>query len=317
MLHQVMAHPLTVRKENLAKGANTTPGSCLIQRLPRMAVKTLWSPTGTRCRSYQGVLIPTARVCGAPPLGTDSGQPPNHRVYTATQGLLLLIESPSTSPLWFGLWGGGQAPPPPNLLGCAMAVVVVVPALAPGVYCQGPSLAWPYSRHQILLPSARHSKSGEGRPFLSCRGHMSLKRTAQNSFFGTEILGTMPTLGDSHSSNFAGNIVSNGSNHPPPIRSVASDIGSVFPDRSVGALHPQLWSAVCNHSSEAVLPTSEAFLEPMLGANARCEVCTIPRDDHTMTPPPPPLKHLICQKTPNSPPLQPPPQPPSPIFKVD
>ena len=33
--------------------------------------------------------------------------------------------------------------------------------------------------------------------------HMSLKRTARNIFFGTEILGTMPTLGDNHSSNFA------------------------------------------------------------------------------------------------------------------
>ena len=59
---------------------------------------------------------------------------------------------------------------------------------------------------------------------------MSLKRTARNFFLGTEILGTMPTLGDSHSSNFASNIVSNGSNHAPPIGSVASDIGSVFPD---------------------------------------------------------------------------------------
>ena len=54
-----------------------------------------------------------------------------------------------------------------------------------------------------------------------------------------------------------------------------------------------LWSAICNHTSEALLPTSEAFLELILGGYARCEECTIPRDDHTMTPPP---KHLICQK---------------------
>ena len=57
-------------------------------------------------------------------------------------------------------------------------------------------------------------------------------------FVGTKILGTMPTLGDTHSSDFAGHIVSNVCNHPPPMGSVASDIGSVFPDRSVGALHP-------------------------------------------------------------------------------
>ena len=30
----------------------------------------------------------------------------------------------------------------------------------------------------------------------------------------------------------------------------------------------QLWSAICNHSSEALFPTSEAFLEPTLGAHA-------------------------------------------------
>ena len=70
------------------------------------------------------------------------------------------------------------------------------------------------------------------------------KRTARNFFFGTEILGTVPTLRESHSSNFVGNIVHNGSNHPPSIGSVASDIGSVFPDRSVGALHPSVVSNV-------------------------------------------------------------------------
>ena len=126
---------------------------------------------------------------------------------------------------------------------------------------------------------------------------MSLERIARNIFFGTEILGTMPTLRDSHSSNFACNIVSNKSKHAPPIGSVASDIGSVFPYRSVGALHPTVVSNLQPFIG-SILPTSEAFLEPILGAHARCEVCTIPRDDHTMTPPP---KHLNCKKKPNSP----------------
>ena len=52
----------------------------------------------------------------------------------------------------------------------------------------------------------------------------------------------MPTLGDIHSSNFACNIGSNGSNHAPPIMSVANDIGGVFPDRSVDAVHPTVVS---------------------------------------------------------------------------
>ena len=66
----------------------------------------------------------------------------------------------------------------------------------------------------------------------------------RDSFFGTETLGTMPTFGDSHSSNFGGNIVSSGSNHPPPIGSAASDIGSVFPTDRWGHC-TQLWSAIC------------------------------------------------------------------------
>ena len=73
---------------------------------------------------------------------------------------------------------------------------------------------------------------------------MSLKRTSRNFFLGTEILGTMPTLADNHCSNFAGNIISNGSNHPPRIGSVASKIGSIFPDRLVGALHPTVVSSL-------------------------------------------------------------------------
>ena len=55
----------------------------------------------------------------------------------------------------------------------------------------------------------------------------------------------------------------------------------------------QLWSAICKPSSEALLPTLEAFLEPILGVHAWCEVCTTPRDDHTITHP---SKHLICKK---------------------
>ena len=65
--------------------------------------------------------------------------------------------------------------------------------------------------------------------------------TAQN-FFGTETPGTMRTLGVTHSSNFGCNVVSKGSNHSPPVRRVASDIRSVFPDRWVGALHPTVVS---------------------------------------------------------------------------
>ena len=74
----------------------------------------------------------------------------------------------------------------------------------------------------------------------------------------------------------------------------------------------QLWSAICNHSSKALLPTSEAFLGPVLGAHARC-VCTIRRDDHIMTPPK--KNTLYVKKAPNSLPLQAPP-PPSPMYKV-
>ena len=68
--------------------------------------------------------------------------------------------------------------------------------------------------------------------------------------------------------------------------------------------------------SGALLPTSEAFLEPILGAHTRCEVCTTPRDNHTMTPPPPKKNTFYVKKTPNSPPLQAPPPPPRPIYKV-
>ena len=75
------------------------------------------------------------------------------------------------------------------------------------------------------------------------RDSNTCRSNAQHGFFfGTEIFGTMPTLGDSHSSNFAGNVVNNGSYHPPPMGSVASDIGSVSPDRLVGALHPTVVS---------------------------------------------------------------------------
>ena len=60
---------------------------------------------------------------------------------------------------------------------------------------------------------------------VTCRSH------AQHGIFlGTEMLGTMPTIAHGHSFRFAGNIVSNGSSHPPPNGSVASVIGSVFPD---------------------------------------------------------------------------------------
>ena len=130
----------------------------------------------------------------------------------------------------------------------------------------------------------------------TCRSH------AQHGiFFWHEMLGTMPTLVDGHSFRFTGNIVSNGSSHPPPIGSVASVIGSVFPDRSVGALHPIVVRFIGSMASEH----RKRFWSPFWVRGPRCAVCTIPRDDHTRTPT---KKNLTCQKTPNShivlPPLQ-------------
>ena len=58
------------------------------------------------------------------------------------------------------------------------------------------------------------------------------------------MLGTMPTLADGHSFRLVSNIVSTGSSHPRPIGSVASVIGSILPDRSVGALHPIVLSSL-------------------------------------------------------------------------
>ena len=88
--------------------------------------------------------------------------------------------------------------------------------------------------------------------------HMSLKRTTRN-FFGTEI------LGDSHSSNFAGNIVSNGSNHPPPIGSVAFDIRSVLPDQSVGTLHPIVVSSL-----QPFIGSIASDIRSVIGADFGC-----------------------------------------------
>ena len=59
-----------------------------------------------------------------------------------------------------------------------------------------------------------------------------------DSFFGTEILGTAPTLGDNHSSNFDGNIISHGSNHPLVIRSVAFNIVAFSPTGLWGHFTP-------------------------------------------------------------------------------
>ena len=96
--------------------------------------------------------------------------------------------------------------------------------------------------------------------------HMSLKCTARKFFFGTEMLGTIPTLGDSHSSNFACNIVSNGSNHAPPIGSVASDIGSIFSNRSVGALHPAVVSNLQPFIGSVASDIGSIFPERSMGA---------------------------------------------------
>ena len=134
---------------------------------------------------------------------------------------------------------------------------------------------------------------------------MSLPCTAR-ILFCTEMLGTMPTLADSYSFRFAGNIISTACSHPPAIRSVPSVIGSVFPDRSFGALHPAVIS-IRSIASEH----RKRFWSRFWVCTPPCEVCTIPRDDHTMTPHP---QHLTRQKMPNShivsPPLQPPPPPP-------
>ena len=124
-------------------------------------------------------------------------------------------------------------------------------------------------------------------PFSVVRGEVRLycintcRSNASTDFFfcGTEILGTMPTLGDSHSSNFAGNIVSNGSNHPPLIGSVASDIGSVFylgtiiqppppPPNTLYVKKRQIWQA-CQSQSP---PQSPPFHPQPL----RCELHPLP-----------------------------------------
>ena len=121
---------------------------------------------------------------------------------------------------------------------------------------------------------------------------MSLPCTARNFFFGTEMLGTMPTLANGHSFRFAGNIINTGSSHPPPIRSVASIIGSVFPDRSLGARHPTVVRFIGSIASEH----RKRFCNRFWVRAPRCAVCTIPRDDHTMTPPPPPPNTLHVKK---------------------
>ena len=54
----------------------------------------------------------------------------------------------------------------------------------------------------------------------------------------TKIPGTMPTLGDNHFPNLGSNFVSNSSKHPQVIGTVAADVGSIFPNRCLGALHP-------------------------------------------------------------------------------
>ena len=85
----------------------------------------------------------------------------------------------------------------------------------------------------------------------ACHLHMSLKRTARNSFFAPETPCTMPTLGDRHFSNFAGNIVSNGSKHPPPSGALLLTSEAFSPANRWGRC-TLLWSTICNHSSEAL-----------------------------------------------------------------
>ena len=125
-------------------------------------------------------------------------------------------------------------------------------------------------------------------------------------FFGTEILGTMPTLGDSHSSKFGGNMFDR-SNHPQPFKCVASNIGSVFPQPIRGGTAP-------NYGHQfATIHGKHCF-----GHRKRCwsrfwvhtpGVRCAPYLGRIIQFSPRP-KDLICQKTPNS--LPP---PPSPIYK--
>ena len=94
---------------------------------------------------------------------------------------------------------------------------------------------------------------------------MLLKRTARNCFLGTELLGTMRILGDGDSSNFDGNIVSNGSNHSPRMTSVASLIGSVFPHHSVGALHQAVVSRL-----QTFIGSGASDIGSVFGADLGC-----------------------------------------------
>ena len=77
----------------------------------------------------------------------------------------------------------------------------------------------------------------------------------------------MPTLGDIHSSNFAGNMVSNKSNHALPVGTVASDIDSVFPNRLVGAPHPTVVSNLQPFIGRSASDI-RSVLELILGAHA-------------------------------------------------
>ena len=118
---------------------------------------------------------------------------------------------------------------------------------------------------------------------------MSLPRTTRIFFLGTEMLGAMPTLADSRCFRFAHNIVSTGSSHPPPIDSVASVIGSVFPYPSMGARHPTVVTFIGSIASEY---RKHCFIRFWV-RTPRCAVCTILTNDHTMTTPPPPRTRFL------------------------
>ena len=94
---------------------------------------------------------------------------------------------------------------------------------------------------------------------------MSLKCAARKIFFITKILGTLATLGDSHSFNFAATIVNNGSNYRATNGSIVSDIGSLFPEVFVGALHPHVVSGL-----QPLITSIASNIASVFGAHVGC-----------------------------------------------
>ena len=149
----------------------------------------------------------------------------------------------------------------------------------------GISLSW---YHFAQIHGCGDSKVKHG---LLVYGHMSLKRTATNFFLALKYLAPCQPLVTVILPILLATLLATGPIMLRPSEALLPASEAFSPTNQWGHC-TQLWSAICNHSSEALLPTSEAFLEPTLGAHARCEVCTILRDDHTMTPPPPKTPYM-------------------------